>query len=68
MCAIRAPAMPAENPATREGEALVAIERDAVAARRHVVVADRAQGAPEMRAEQPVLQQRQHDQRASAIS
>ena len=44
-----------------EGQRLVAVEAEAVGARRHVVVADGAKAAAEMRAEQPHLQQRQHD-------
>ena len=47
-----------------EGETLVAVKHDAVAARRHVVVADRAQGAAKMRAEQAPLKERKQDQRA----
>ena len=52
MCAIRAPRRRPKKPRDAEGERLVAVEPDAVAARGDVVVADRAQAAPEMRAEQ----------------
>ena len=49
-----------------EGQRLVAVQADAIGARRDVVVADGAQAAAEMRAEQPRLQQRQHDQHGEA--
>ena len=47
------------KPAEDEGERLVAVQAEAIGARRDIVIADRAKTAAEMRAEQPQLHQRQ---------
>ena len=49
-----------------EGQRLVAVQAEPVGARGDVVLADGAQAAAEMRAEQAPLQQRQHDQHGEA--
>jgi len=49
------------EPAEDERERLVAVQAEAIGARRNIVVADGAEAAAEMRAEQACLEQRQHD-------